>query len=94
MGHLPETGLKVICEKKRKDLLGSTPSNFGSLLLCRTGSKGHNVFFIEKAKARGLTWNPYHGVFDPQIGCIASATEEDIFSALGLEFVIPEQRER
>jgi DNA polymerase/3'-5' exonuclease PolX len=77
-----------------KDLLGATPSNFGSLLLCRTGSKEHNIYLIEAAKARGLKWNPYHGVFDPQLGCIASATEEAIFSTLGLEFVIPEQRER
>ena len=69
------------------------PANFGSLLLCRTGSAGHNVFLIEAAKRRGLVWNAHWGVFRDGI-CIASEREEDIFQALGLQFVGPEQRER
>lgn len=77
-----------------KELLQIIPGNFGSLLLCRTGSKEHNIYLIEHAKRRGLTWNPYQGVFDSEGYCIASETEEAIFDALNLDPVPPERRER
>ena len=70
------------------------PANFGSLLLSRTGSTMHNVYLIEHAKRRGLTWNTHWGVFNSDGTCVASETEEDSFKALGLAFVKPEQRER
>jgi DNA polymerase (family X) len=77
-----------------KDLIEQRPGNFGSLLLCRTGSVAHNVFLVEHAKKLGLKWNPYYGVFDARGQCLASETEEEIFKALRLEFVAPEKRER
>jgi DNA polymerase (family 10) len=86
-----------IAQPESRDLLEVKPSNFGSLLLCRTGSTEHNIYLIDHAKRRGLIWNPYHGVFSPIGGksvCIASATEEEIFAALQLEFIPPEKRER
>jgi DNA polymerase (family 10) len=84
-----------IAQPERRDLLETVPSNFGSLFMCRTGSKEHNIWLIEHAKKLGLTWNPYHGVFCPQTRlCIASETEEEIFSALQLDFIPPEKRER
>ena len=70
------------------------PANFGSLLLCRTGSAGHNVFLVERAKRKGLVWNAHWGVYDRYGVNVASEREEDIFRALGLAFVPPEQRER
>jgi DNA polymerase/3'-5' exonuclease PolX len=76
---------------------GDRPTNYGSLLLCRTGSAAHNIFLIEQAKKLGLRWNPHHGVFSStgnKSQCLASITEEDIFRALNLEFVPPEKRER
>lgn len=69
------------------------PANFGSMLLCRTGSTMHNVHLIEHAKRRGLVWNAHWGVYRDG-RCIASETEEAVFEALGLPFVPPEQRER
>jgi DNA polymerase (family 10) len=76
------------------DLLDTTPGNFGSLLLCRTGSKEHNIFMVEHAKRMGLVWNPYRGVFDGAGKCLASESEEEIFKALDLPFIEPERRER
>jgi len=89
-----------IAKRPEQDLLTSTPTNFGSLLLCRTGSKEHNIYLVEHAKrirdglGGFLRWNPYHGVFDSRGDCLASVTEEDIFRVLQLDFVPPEKRER
>jgi DNA polymerase (family X) len=77
-----------------KDFFESKPTNFGSLLLCRTGSPAHNICLIERAKSLGLRWNPHWGVYGGlSRGPIASVTEEEIFAALKLEFVPPEKRE-
>ncbi len=77
-----------------KDLLQTVPGNFGTLLLCRTGSKEHNIWLVESAKRLGLTWSPYRGVLDADGYVIASESEEDVFKALGLEFIPPQRRER
>jgi DNA polymerase (family X) len=76
-----------------QDLFSITPTNFGSLLVCRTGSREHNIYLVEHAKRQGLKWDPYAGVFDGE-RLIASATEVEVFRALGLEMVMPERRER
>lgn len=95
--------------KCQLDVFFAEPENVGSRLLCRTGSKEHNVFIIEHAKKRGDCWKPYEGVFtggewrrglgvavDTYVGgqCIAGATEAEIFKALDLPFIEPERRER
>lgn len=76
------------------DLLQRVPGNFGTLLLCRTGSTAHNIYLVEHAKTRGFTWNPYKGVLDGEGFVIASETEEEIFDMLALNFVPPANRER
>lgn len=83
------------------DLFQAQPTNFGSLLICRTGSKEHNIYLVDRAKQLGLIWHPYHGVYDPRYthpsefrNYIASETEEDIFKALQLDYIKPEERER
>lgn len=78
----------------KADLLGTTPTNFGSLLLCRTGSKEHNIKLASRAHSLGLKWKTYDGIFDG-LGngrLIASATEHDMFAALQMDFVPPEHR--
>ena len=75
-----------------RDLLSSTQSNFGSVLLCRTGSKEHNIYLVERAKFLGLTWKPMIGVIGPDGTVIAGSTEDDIFESLQLDFVRPELR--
>lgn len=82
-----------LANPERKDLLQTYPTNFGSLLLCRTGSIKHNIYLVTEAEKQGLKWNPYHGVFRGE-ECLASATEAEIFAALQLSFVPPDRRER
>lgn len=61
--------------------------------MCRTGSKEHNIWLCQVAQRRGLSWNPYWSVYDgPR--CLACAEEADIFQALSLPYVKPENRER
>ena len=81
-----------IAHPPAEDLLAKAPTNFGSLLLCRTGSKEHNIWLVTHAKLKGLKWNPHHGVFSGD-HLIASATEAEIFAALDLPFIKPEERE-
>lgn len=77
----------------QRDLLQTVPGNFGTLLLCRTGSREHNIFLVEHAKRLGLVWRPYDGVFqDGQ--WLASDSEEAIFIALQLCWIPPGKRER
>jgi DNA polymerase (family X) len=76
-----------------QDMFAPTPTNFGSLLLCRTGSAQHNIMLVGRAKSLGLRWNPYHGVFDGHGRCLAVATEQEIFTALQMDFIPPEDRE-
>lgn len=79
------------------DLFARVPGTFGTLMVCRTGSRQFNIWLAERAKAMGLHWNPYRGVcrggsLTGEV--IASETEEDVFQALDLDFIRPEQRER
>lgn len=91
------------------DMFTKEPSNWGSLLLCRTGSREHNVHLCQLAQSLGLKWETSRGLVTvPSPACptgrsegqgeggriIASATEEEIFQALGLSFIPPVERER
>ena len=69
--------------------LFAPPTNFGSLLICRTGSKAFNIWLCEQAEKNGLHWNPYRGVVHKG-KVIASQTEEAVFKALGLAWIKPE----
>lgn len=78
------------------DLIAPTPSNFGAVFLCRTGSQAHNTQLCSVAIGKGLKFAPYRGVIRPGKSgdeIIAAETEADIYKALGLEFRDPTQRE-
>lgn len=79
--------------RDQKSLIDTTPSNFGMLLLSRTGSARHNIYLAQVAKRRGLHFNPHKGILRGE-EIVASRTEEEIFSALGLPYIRPEDRER
>ena len=65
---------------------------FGSALQYFTGSKDHNVETRDVAIEEGLKLNEY-GVWDGEGGRVAGGTEEEVYEALGMEYVPPELRE-
>ena len=84
------------------DLYASETRYFGTHLLRWTGSTKHNIKLCSRAKALGLKLAVSRGVLKMKIiqgvekegKLIASRTEEDIFEALKMDYVAPEDRER
>jgi DNA polymerase/3'-5' exonuclease PolX len=74
------------------DLFAREPSNWGALLLSRTGSAAHNIHLCNVAHSKGLHFNPHRGL-ERRGAVVASETEEAIFVALSLDFIAPEARE-
>jgi len=65
----------------------------GAALQYFTGSKEHNVALRQRAQRMGLTLNEY-GLSRLDNGAVvASRTEEEIYAALGLDWIPPEMRE-
>jgi DNA polymerase (family 10) len=69
------------------------PESFGAAMQYFTGSKGHNVALRQRALKMGYTLNEYSlaRVDDEQV--VASKSEEEIYSALKLDYIPPELRE-
>lgn len=66
---------------------------FGAALLYFTGSKQHNIHLRDIAKSRGLKINEY-GIFRVKDERrLYSKEEEDIYEALGMQYISPELRE-
>lgn len=65
--------------------------SFGAALNYFTGSKDHNVYLREMAIKKGYKLNEY-GLFRGK-KLMASRTEEELYHALGLEYIEPELRE-
>lgn len=66
--------------------------NYGTLLVCRTGSKEHNIKLAMRARDLGMKWDPHHGV--SRGGRIIAAEEEaHVFEALQLTMPAPEERD-
>lgn len=78
------------------------PATWGAALAYFTGSKAHNVRVRERAVRRGLMLSEY-GLFERTEAAdtgeatagarVAGATEEDVYAALGLDWVPPTLRE-
>ena len=73
------------------DLRVVAPESLGAALVYFTGSKDHNVALRKIAIGRGLKLSEY-GLFRDDVR-IAGATEEEVYSALGMQWVPPEIRE-
>lgn len=94
-----ETKASVLLENGIQcDLRVVSDAEFPFALAYFTGSKEHNIVMRQRAIDHGLRLNEY-GLFksneetpDPKL-LMKCATEEDIFSELGLPFVPPELRE-
>ena len=85
--------LSVELPECQLDIFFATPETWGTVLLCRTGSKEHNIWLAQRATAMGLHWAVTKGVVRGHV-VLASQTEHEIFRALALQFIEPENRER
>jgi DNA polymerase (family X) len=75
------------------DVLVVPEESWGSALLYFTGSKGHNVELRKIAIDKKLRLNEW-GVFESGTEKqVAGATEEQVYRALGLQWIPPEMRE-
>ena len=75
------------------DLRLVPPDSRGAAMQYFTGSKAHNIVLRDRAMARGLKLNEY-GLFRVADNArVAGATEEEIYTALDLDWVPPELRE-
>lgn len=75
------------------DLRVVEPGQYGSAAVYFTGSKAHNIRLRQLAIDRGWTLSEY-GLTDTATGrVLASATEEEVYAALGLPWIPPELRE-
>lgn len=78
------------------DLRVVPKESYGAALLYFTGSKDHNVVLRSLALKKGYTLNEY-GLYSFKRGIkgkmVAGRTEEEIYKALGMEYIPPEMRE-
>jgi DNA polymerase (family 10) len=72
------------------DLYEATEEQWAAMTLFLTGSKLCNVVMRGKAKAQGLRLNQYGLWHGDEV--IAGRSERQIFEALGLEYLTPEER--
>ena len=95
-----KTSIRVAAGPQRQslqvDLRVVKPDCYGAALQYFTGSQAHNVAVRQIAVRKGLKLSEY-GLFRVGDGqddeLIASATEEDVYAALGLRWVPPPMRE-
>ncbi|KQC10644.1 MAG: hypothetical protein APR55_08860 [Methanolinea sp. SDB] len=81
------------CQNKRVDVRFTSASRFGSMLMYLTGSKAFNIRMRDIALNKGFKLNEY-GIEDRTRGSLKTfATEEELFSFLGMEYIVPELRE-
>jgi len=92
LAHGP-TKVFIKCGGVEVDLRIVTPEAFGSLLHNFTGGQAHNIVLRERAVKMGINISEYGlakagtGEYEP------IATEEEIYSRLGLAYIPPELRE-
>lgn len=88
-----DTKASVVLEERQVDLRVIKKDEWGAALQYFTGSKDHNVHLREIAKEKGLKINEY-GIFMMDSGMkTGGSKEEDVYQALGLEYIPPELRE-
>ncbi|MGD0578415.1 MAG: DNA polymerase/3'-5' exonuclease PolX [Bryobacteraceae bacterium] len=75
------------------DVRAVPEESYGAAMQYFTGSKEHNVHLRQRAQRMGMTLNEY-GLSRLDDGAVvASRSEEEIYAALGLEWIPPELRE-
>ncbi len=69
------------------------PESFGAAMQYFTGSKAHNVTLRQRALKMGYTLSEYSLARLDDQSVVAGKTEEEIYSALKLDYIPPELRE-
>jgi DNA polymerase (family 10) len=88
-----KTSVKLGREGLQVDVRALPKESFGAALQYFTGSKEHNVAIRTRAVKMGLTLNEY-GLFRAETAeRVAGETEEQVYEALGLDWIPPEMRE-
>lgn len=93
-----QKSLIVQLRRCQLDLWFADEDTFATRLLCRTGSKDHNIWLAQRALDRGLHWQPYEGLKRTPPRHFAGEplpcpTEASIYNHLGLEWIEPQNRE-
>jgi DNA polymerase/3'-5' exonuclease PolX len=68
------------------------PPTFISNLICRTGSKEHNILMAERARKMGKEWRSTKGIYS-RGELLRLETESEFYHALNLPLIAPEERE-
>jgi DNA polymerase (family 10) len=68
-------------------------ASYGAALQYFTGSKAHNVALRQRALKMGYTLSEWALARLDDDSVVAAATEEEIYAALGLDWIAPEMRE-
>lgn len=87
---------KVSCKLRNSlqvDVRLLPDSSYGAALQYFTGSKSHNVTLRQRALKHGYTLSEYALASVKDGSVVAARTEEDIYSALGLDWIPPHLRE-
>jgi DNA polymerase (family X) len=85
-----KASVRLAC-RLQVDLRVVPEASYGAALQYFTGSKEHNVVLRQLAQQQGLKLNEY-GLFDGDQS-MAGATEESVYTAVGLPWIPPELRE-
>ncbi len=88
-----KASIKYGLEGLQVDLRALATESYGAGLLYFTGSKEHNIVLRSRAQKMGLTLNEYSLAKLDDNTPVASATEEEIYGVLGLDWIPPELRE-
>jgi DNA polymerase (family X) len=92
-GHGDTKSSIVTHDGLQVDLRVVPPDSYGAALVYFTGSKAHNIRLRQRAIDRGWKLSEY-ALEDAESGHVqAAATEEDVYTALGLRWIHPERRE-
>ncbi len=93
LGHGETKGSVLLADGFQADLRLVDAQSRGAALQYFTGSKAHNVALRERAIRRGLKLNEYGLYRADDDTRIAGDREEDVYLALGLQWIPPELRE-
>jgi DNA polymerase (family 10) len=88
-----KASVKFGLEGLQVDLRALPNESYGAAMQYFTGSKDHNVALRQRALKQGLTLNEYGLAKVDGEERVASATEEEIYHTLGLDWIPPELRE-